>query len=78
MSEKNAKPASQSGKPEAEHSPWTEPFQRSQDSGAFDSTAQNQKSAHQSAHRANAGSKPAAQHTDEATHDALSTIFNGN
>ena len=63
--------------PQSEPSPWTEPFQRAYDSHeqgqADDSAAQNAEATATKCTHA-AGSHP---HTDEATHDALSTIFNG-
>jgi hypothetical protein len=76
--------------PQSEPSPWTEPFQRAHEyheereqamppALAVDSIAQNAaKSGTQEATATKrtlaAGTHP---NTDEATHDALSTIFNG-
>ena len=70
----NAKSVSKP-KPEGESSPWTEPFQRSQDSGAFDFGGHFSDQKH--AHHAHAEKQPADQDTDEATRDALSTIYHG-
>jgi len=64
---------------EGEHSPWTEPFLRSQDTGTFDRVTDADVEADQKrAARAHAGKMSPDRQSDDATHDALSTIFHGN
>jgi hypothetical protein len=65
---------------ETEPSPWTEPFQRAQDS-----TSAQPKNADQSANpettadqTQQSGPQAHPAHMDDHTRDALSTIFNGN
>lgn len=53
-------------------SPWTEPFQRSNDNTASTTQAQNE-----SQSRAASVSADHRDHMDPCTRDALSTIFNG-
>lgn len=56
-----------------EHSPWTETFQRVEEPNRTDADSATQPETTQSSQRAQATQR----HTDEPTHDALSTIFNG-
>ena len=62
---------------ETEPSPWTEPFQRAQDSAsAQPGNAEQTAKPGTPAEQAQQPEKQA--HMDEHTRDALSTIFNGN
>ncbi|HLY29215.1 MAG TPA: hypothetical protein VKQ72_22910 [Aggregatilineales bacterium] len=72
-------PTPDAGKePEAEHSPWTEPFHLSLDTGTFDRVSgADQKADQQRAEHSEATPKSEDRPSDDATHDALSTIFHG-
>ena len=73
----NAKPAAKGL--EAEQSPWTEPFLRSQETGTFDRvTDADAKADQKHAERSHANARKSEDRpSDDATHDALSTIFHG-
>ena len=64
-SHKQPKPA----KPQAEPSPWTDPFQQTHDNADVKQE--------KAPKPARAGRKTDSTLPDEPTHDALSTIFNG-